>query len=142
MSNKKSGTEFEQSFCKLAGKAGFWAHMLNPNKDGQPADIILVKDNAPALIDCKDCENNRFSFDRVEENQELAMEKWIKTGSGYTYFALNLNGDVWMIPFKFINQLKNAGFNSLDARQIIKIGLSFKDWVDMFDRDSKRRRIT
>jgi Holliday junction resolvase len=75
MSNKATGTSFEKEFCKLASEHGFWAHMLQGNTQGQPSDVILAKNGKAALIDCKVCENNKFLFSRIEENQDLAMTK-------------------------------------------------------------------
>ena len=44
MSNKKLGNKFENEFADiLADEFGFWVHLLNQNKSGQPADIIAVK---------------------------------------------------------------------------------------------------
>jgi len=45
MSNKKEGDDFENDFCRLACNYGFWAHRMNTNKNGQPADVIMCKNN-------------------------------------------------------------------------------------------------
>ena len=38
--NKTSGNRFEQDFANLLAEHGFWAHVMQQNKAGQPADII------------------------------------------------------------------------------------------------------
>ncbi|MEN6293999.1 MAG: hypothetical protein ABFD07_18525 [Methanobacterium sp.] len=40
MSNKQTGSTFEHDFCIIAHERGFWAHMMTPNKQGQPSDVI------------------------------------------------------------------------------------------------------
>ena len=75
-SNKKNGNRFEEEFCKLLAEHGFWAHNMAQNQVGQPADVIAVKNGIPILIDCKECETNRFPLSRIEGNQEGAMTRW------------------------------------------------------------------
>ena len=134
MSNKKSGTDFEREFCQLTKDYGFWSHMLNANMDGQPADVIICKNNTPVLVDCKDCKSSYFRLDRIEENQELAMERWIKKGNDAAFFAVRMDENVWMIPFTFLKKIKDAGFSNISEKQIKKVGnLTFESWVVRFD---------
>ena len=71
--NKKNGNHFEEEFCELLALHGFWAHNMAQNQVGQPADVIAVKNGIPVLIDCKECETNRFPLSRIEGNQEGAI---------------------------------------------------------------------
>ena len=71
--NKKNGNHFEEEFCELLALHGFWAHNMAQNQVGQPADVIAVKNGIPVLIDCKECETNRFPLSRIEGNQEVTM---------------------------------------------------------------------
>jgi Holliday junction resolvase len=139
MSNKKAGTSFEKHFCNLAAEKGFWAHMLNPDKDGQPADAIICKNNISALIDCKDCKHDTYPFSRIEENQIDSMRKWLDNGNKHALFALNLSDDIWMIPFEFIQRLKDAGFTGLSGEQIRKVGITFDVWMERFNNDSNSK---
>jgi Holliday junction resolvase len=132
MSNKKSGTDFEREFCKLAAKEGFWAHMLTANANGQPSDAIISKNGIPVLIDCKDCEHDVFPISRIEENQELAMKRWLETGNQHAFFALNVRAGVVMVHFNVIQALKKRGYMSLNSDQIVKIGRVFKDWEEYY----------
>jgi Holliday junction resolvase len=133
-SNKKNGTDFEREFCKLASSYGFWAHRLNEGKTGeQPADVILCRNNIPALIDCKVCENDVFRLSRIEENQELSMGMWIKKGNPHAYFALKLNNieEVCLIYYFKLYKLKTAGKTQLNKEEILFYGTPFSLWQEL-----------
>ena len=97
MSNKKNGNDFEQEFCELLAENGFWAHNMANRKNGQPADVIAARNSCAYLIDCKVCENDRFDFKRVEENQRLAMERWFNCGNGTGWFAIKMCEEIYMM---------------------------------------------
>ena len=97
MSNKKLGNQFETEFCELLAEHGFWVHLLSQNAAGQPADVIAVKEGEAYLIDCKVCSQGKFTFNRIEENQELAMELWNECGNGYGLFALKFDTRVYLV---------------------------------------------
>ena len=82
ISNKKIGSYFEQEFCEFLSKKGFWAHFINPNRNGsQPFDVIAVKDGIAYAFDCKTCVRESFSIARVEEGltDEYFSDKYINT---------------------------------------------------------------
>ena len=85
--NRTVGVRFENDLCDLLAECGWWAHNLAQNQTGQPADVIAVKNNIAVLIDCKDCENNRFPLSRIECNQEGAMTLWEQRGNAYCAFC-------------------------------------------------------
>lgn len=60
MSNKSSGTGFECDFAEYMAEKGYWAHVFQNNRNGQPFDIILAKDGNTQAGDCKVCENDVF----------------------------------------------------------------------------------
>lgn len=115
----------------MASKYGFWAHRLQDNKNGQPADVIMAKHDVAVLVDCKVCENNRFPLSRMEENQINAMRKWINCGNGHVAFALKLDNDIRMINYEILMTLKNY-HKSLNKNDIIKYTLSFLEWQERF----------
>ena len=83
MSNKKSGNQFESELCEILSMYGFWCHNLAQNSAGQPADVIAVRNREAYLIDCKVCSTNKgFALNRMEENQDLAMNLWNECGNG------------------------------------------------------------
>jgi Holliday junction resolvase len=130
LSNKSNGTIFEREFCRIAHSYGFWAQMLVPDADGQPADIIIARDDITALIDCKDCRTDNFPFSRIKENQYLAMNEWMEMGNTHAMFALKLRDDsIWMVQFKHILKLKEAGFERLNGDQIRTVGMIFEEWI-------------
>ena len=82
------------------------------NQVGQPADVIAVKNGIPVLIDCKECETNRFPLSRIEGNQEGAMTLWEQTGNEHCYFAMKLkDGRIYMVSFDelMLRQLYGEG---------------------------------
>lgn len=135
-SNKKNGTNFEQEFKVLAGENGFWATMLNADQNGQPADIIMAKNGMAALIDCKDCKKGVFTLDRIEENQEYAMIKWLDAGNKYAGFALKTGEDIRIIDFPLLMILRDTGQKQLNKSQIFRYGKTFETWTEDFNESS------
>lgn len=131
MNNKTIGNSFEQELCDILSECGFWVHLLNANKAGQPADIIAVKNKVSYLIDAKVCSLNKFPFKRIEENQDLAMDLWYECGNGMGWFALKLDfGDqIYMIPHYGMKAYRNAGKTSLSAKEIFELGMPIEKWV-------------
>lgn len=90
MSNKKTGNGFEQELCKILSNCGYWAHNFANRSNGQPMDIIAIKNDAPIIIDCKVCDKGFFETSRIEENQELAIRKWFQCGNTCAMFAFKM----------------------------------------------------
>ena len=129
MTNKKIGNDFEMELCEKLSEHGFWVHLLNANKAGQPADIIAVKNKIAYLIDAKVCSSRGFALSRVEENQELSMELWQECGNGQGWFALKIpTNEIYMIPHICIQALKR-GQAYLSFSEIHTLGKPLERWV-------------
>ena len=128
-SNKKIGNDFERRFCEILSEHGFWVHNFAQNQDGQPADVIAVRNNMPYLIDCKVCEKGIFQLSRIEENQILSMQYWLDTRNDDAWFALKVNGDIWMITYRRIMYAKEKR-SVLNTDDIYNRGVLLEDWLD------------
>lgn len=131
MSNKKLGNRFESELCDILSEHGFWVHLLNQNKSGQPADIMAVRNKVSHLIDAKVCSNNTFPFSRIEENQDLAMELWQYCGNGIGWFALKIDeydSQIYMISHYTMKAYRNQQ-KSLSAKEIFELGIPIEKWV-------------
>lgn len=89
-SNKKLGSDFEQEVCRELAQEGYWVHNFANRKNGQPMDIIAVRENIACLIDAKVCTNGIFKTSRIEENQVLSMRRWFQTGNNLAMLWLKL----------------------------------------------------
>ena len=129
MSNKKLGNKFENELAeKLDEEYGFWVHLLNQNKSGQPADILAVKNKRAFLIDAKVCSDNTFKINRIEENQHLAMVEWEKRGNGVGWFALKLDSEIYMIAYSTLMSL-SVRKKVIPYTDIIEYGYKLDMWV-------------
>lgn len=105
MNNKKLGTEFENRMCDLLKDAGWWVHFIEPKPNGaQPFDIIAVKCGRAIALDCKTSASNRFSISRLEENQRLAFDKWLKCGNEMPMVAVEYEEEVYLIRYDYLEQ--------------------------------------
>lgn len=130
MTNKKLGNAFEREFADTLSEHGFWVHLLNQNQDGQPADIIAVKNKRAYLIDCKVCSTQKgFTLTRIEENQDLAMMLWKSCGNGEGWFALRIADRVYMIPHVAL-QICSATRKTLSPGEIAVTGIPLEMWVE------------
>lgn len=129
MSNRKTGSMFEQHFCQILADNGFWAHNLAQNSIGQPFDVIAVKDEKAYAVDCKVCENDTFDLRRIEENQRCAMYLWEDCGNGYGWFALKLSDDrIYMFTIETLTRF-SAVKNRLNKKIIESRGVLLEDWM-------------
>ena len=126
MNNKQAGNNFEREFCEQLASDGFWVHFMLGHK--QPADIIAVRNEKAYLIDAKDCQNDRFAFSRIEDNQDMAMRQWELCGNNQGIFALNTSKGVYMLRYGVINMLESIGFKSLNMEQIDMFCIPYERW--------------
>ena len=129
MTNKTLGNNFEEELCDILAEKGFWAHLLNMNKAGQPADILAVRNKVAYLIDAKVCSNKGFALSRMEENQDLSMTLWNECGNGQGWFAIKLpSGEIYMLPHILVKGFKRAK-SALSAEDVHALGTAFEKWV-------------
>ena len=129
MNNKQAGNNFEREFCEQLGADGFWVHFMLGSK--QPADIIAVRNEKAYLIDAKDCENDRFVFSRIEDNQDMAMRKWELCGNNQGLFALKTSEGVYMLRYGRIQTLEALGYKSLNMMQIKANSTAYDKWKEV-----------
>lgn len=127
--NKKLGNDFEQELCEILADAGYWVHNFASRKNGQPADIIAVKNGKAYLIDAKVCMYEVFPFRRIEDNQHLSMDMWIECGNVTPYFALKARNEIYMVSYEFIKELSKQGKKQLNLEDMNKYGVRLAMWL-------------
>lgn len=128
MNNKQAGNKFEREFCEQLASDGFWAHFMGGNKNGQPADIIAVRNEEAYLIDAKDCQNDIFRFSRIENNQDTAMRYWEMCGNNQGLFALNTSEGIYMLQYGKVQALQCVGVKRLNMDDIKYHAESYLKW--------------
>ena len=127
--NKKLGNDFEQELCEIFADAGFWVHNFANRKNGQPADIIAVKNGRAYLIDAKECTREIFTLKRMEYNQELSMGLWIECGNATPYFALKARNEIYMVDYTTVMDLIRKGKKQLNLEDMNKYGVRLATWL-------------
>lgn len=127
--NKKLGNDFEQELCEIFADAGYWTHNFANRKNGQPADIIAVKNGGAYLIDAKVCSYEVFPFRRIEDNQQLAMDMWLECNNIEPYFALKVRNEVYMVGYTTIKDLMRKGKKQLNLEDMNKYGTRVATWL-------------
>lgn len=115
MSNVKEGWKFEDKVLEILGEHGFWASAFPKDKDGsQPCDIIAVNFKGKHLIDAKDCKNGRFNFERMEDNQLSAIDRFKECSGGRGWFVLGYPGEkIYMVEAFKLRMLRDSGAKSV-----------------------------
>lgn len=139
MSNRATGNRFETELAKTLAEHGFWCHVLQQNKAGQPADIIAVKRRYHTLIDCKVISGEKivFPFSRVEENQKFAMSRFQERGGQVCWFALRLpGGDVRMLSYFNVLRMMKSGKKALSGDELIRRTNELNVWLNYAEVES------
>ena len=113
--NKQIGAKFEQEFVGILAKEGFWAHFLAPSPTGaQPFDVIAMRHGYAYCFDCKTSVKPIFPLSRLEDNQILAFDKWLKRGGTAPLIAVKYNNNIYLIAY---TRLQREG--SVDLRKVL-----------------------
>lgn len=90
----------------------------------QPFDIVVITKNFTYCIDVKECSKDYFSFDRVEENQELSFEFIDSLGNDRVeeWFVLTHNGVAYMLKYEDYIKLKKQGIKSVKVTEQTLLG--------------------
>lgn len=129
MSNKSNGTAFERRFAQILSERGFWVHRLQDNRNGQPFDVIAVKDGEALAFDCKDCGYEGFPLRRIEENQITAMGLWQDCGNREGLFALNLPSGIRILAYTAAISLVENGVGQLRGDGLMEWTEEFEEWM-------------
>ena len=129
--NRTTGGRFEQELAEILSEHGFWVHVMQQNKAGQPADIIAIRGRFHTLIDCKVCENGEFRFERIEENQRLAMKRFFNRCGELCYFALKRpDGEIRMVSIERLNTLSARGKHRLTPADMERETWHIDSWLE------------
>ena len=126
------GSRFEAEMSRMLADDGFWVLRVPQNAGGQqPADLVAVKGRYHALIDCKVLSGDRFPFDRVEDNQYYAMERFRVIGGEVGWFAIRLpDGTIRMLDLETVKNLQRTHKQSLSLKELqdMQYTWSLLDW--------------
>lgn len=129
MSNRKIGNTFEAELCEILASEGFWAHNFTQNKNGQPADVIAVRNMQAYLIDCKVCSNGEpFALSRIESNQELSMSLWEECGNHSGLFAIRFDERIYIATLWNLQHVKQT-MSEISEDRLKMISYPFEKWV-------------
>ena len=137
--NRSNGGRFEQRMAEILALNGYWAHCMVQSKAGQPADIVAVKGGYHTLIDCKVISDNKgFPFERIEENQRLAMKMFKERCGESGWFALQLpDNTIWMYSMSWFDRAMKAGKTRVTEDDIRKCPWPLERWLMATDDWSK-----
>ena len=108
MNNKKLGTAFEQRVCDDLAAKGYWVHFIVPDVRGaQPFDIIAAKDGIPLACDCKTCVAGRFHINRLEDNQIMAFELWLRCGNPDPVIAVEHLDEIHYLSYSELKEQRS-----------------------------------
>lgn len=94
--NKKIGNATEKKVIEMLAKNGYWCHLFGYKAEGQPCDIIALKNNKSVLIDVKHCISDRFDFVRIESNQRNCFTLATSRGNSNCGFVIYFEkSDKW-----------------------------------------------
>lgn len=120
MVNKKLGNEYENRCLKILQNMGFWCHLFSYNTNGQPCDIVAIKNNTPHLFDVKHCCESRFSFDKIQPNQLTCFEYANSCGvtnTGFVIWAETLCRWVYL-DYQLVKKLMSQGEKSVKVEDL------------------------
>jgi Holliday junction resolvase len=112
MNNKRWGTQWEKEFCNLLAAQGFWVHFITPdNRGAQPFDVIAARGGTAYAFDCKTCADNWFNITRLEDNQVMAFEKWLRCGNTEPTIAVLHKDNIYLIGYKELKENRRIRLN-------------------------------
>ena len=129
MTNDQLGRMWEKQLSEMLYRDGFWVHIFKGNQNGQPSDIIAVKDGHAYLIDAKVCSVKGFALSRIESNQRTAMNLWRQRGNHEPMFGLLIpGGHAYMVPLATLEDYEERGHSFMNVQTIQYLGIDYDTW--------------
>ena len=101
--NRSNGGRFEQRLSKILSKAGFWVHVMQQNKAGQPADIVAM---------------GMFTK-RCDEACWFALELPDKS--------------IWMLSMNTIRKMESAEMKGISEEELRRHPWTIEEWLKSAD---------
>lgn len=99
----------------LLSQKGYWVHFITPDASGsQPFDVIASKNDKPLVCDCKTSVNKWFNISRLEENQIMAFELWLRTGNSSAFIFIKYNDNIYQIPYRMLKGLQRINLEECE----------------------------
>ena len=113
-----TGSQFERIIVRALGDNGYWAHRIAPDARGaQPFDVIAVGYGQVIAADCKVCQNGRFSFHRLEDNQRVAFSIMKAKNENKPNVRIGIfawyNDEAYWIEYDYIMLKESLGCKSI-----------------------------
>lgn len=114
MMNKNIGNTCENKLIELLGELGYWCHLFAYKPEGQPCDVVALKNDIGWLIDVKHCQNGRFPFKDIRPNQLSCFALAKELGNSNCGFAIFFEDIGWRwLSYKRYLKLEKAGVRSV-----------------------------
>ena len=92
-SPKTIGNAFEGKLLDFLRLKGYWCHLFSYNKNGQPCDVIAIRNDKSMLLDVKHCDGDLFYTSRIEPNQHTCFKYASSFGNKNLGFAIWFESD-------------------------------------------------
>lgn len=112
MNNKQIGNKTEQLYLDMIHELRGFATLIPSTHLGQPIDTVAVVSGTVLFADIKHCSSDRFSFNSIEDNQILAMDRISKAKD---FNAVRTNQTVRIGFMIYFSKLKKFKFLNYDV---------------------------
>ena len=122
MKNYEIGKITEFNAAKFFSKHDYWVYQFPKTQAGQPADLIVIKNNKATLVEVKHCKSDRFSLNRIEPNQLTTYKFFKSKGNTSHKILIAFKSGVCLLDFKYIYIRKKLDEKSIDFYDAQELG--------------------
>ena len=122
MKSHEIGKVTEFKMAQFFSDKGYWVYQCPKTENGQPADLIIAKDNIITLVEVKHCKNNRFTLNRIEPNQLTTYDFYKTKGNTNHKILIKFKKGVYMMDFSYIKEFISHGFKSITVADLEELG--------------------
>ncbi|WP_249961681.1 hypothetical protein [Histophilus somni] len=122
MLSRDYGKRTEEKVAEYFSEKGYWVYQFPQSIKGQPADLIVVKNNIATLIEVKHCKNDRFTLNRIEPNQLTTFNFFKSKGNTNHKIAIQFKSGLFLLDFSYIDILIKSEVKSLSIDTVEELG--------------------
>lgn len=122
MKSHEIGKVTEFKTAQFFSDKGYWVYQCPKTENGQPADLIIAKNNIITLVEVKHCKNNRFTLNRIEPNQLTTYDFYKTKGNTNHKILIKFKKGVYMMDFSYIKEFISQGYKSITVADLEELG--------------------